>query len=192
MRSSIAALLLLVATCARANDSKVTEAKKQAPAGAMSAPGMDAREERVEKQIDLVFGEDAKDVRAYADQVSRFSEFNRKQLTFALLFLGEAGFRNNALPRALSACLDVAALSLNKELGLTEALGAVTDVKRSASVSELSLRRLGLGRPLYQRLAASRGDSKGDAEAALETLYVMIAKKTGRPLGGAAVSMSKR
>ena len=130
-------------------------------------------------------------MRDYATQVAQFSEFNRSQILFALLFLGEAGFRGEDLPRALSASLDVAALSLAKERGFSEALDALAEIKKSERVGEFSLRKLGLGRGAYQRAASSRGASSSDVTSEIETIYFLIAKKTGRPLGGASEAMSR-
>lgn len=185
----LALAVLVFSSCARRTASsapQVAEAPETAPAPAPR----DEEAERVDRQLKMIFGKTAQDVRDYATQVAPFSEFNRSQILFALLFLGEAGFRGQDLPRALAAALDVAALSIAKERGLSEALDALAEIRKSERVGDFSLRKLGIGIGAYQRAAASRGASASDVTSELETIYVLIAKKTGKPLGNASVAMS--
>jgi hypothetical protein len=162
-----------------------------------------AKAERTEKAFGLMFGhEGAEEMLGYINKIRTSTEFTAEQLEGAVANLGKVGFKGKGLTRALSAAQDLAALNPDKAGGFSEAVMGLDQAKRTGMVNNRTLRPLGIGendflKELSKRTGKDLGTLKKqlaagkiDTEESLETLYMMITKKTGKLLGGAGVEMS--
>jgi hypothetical protein len=163
-----------------------------------------ARAERTNLSFSLLFGADqGSEVLEYIEHIGDATEFTQQALKGAAQNLAKVGFAGQGLTRAMAASLDIAAFSPDKAAGFSEALSSLERIKRTGRVDNRVLGGLGIGQiPFLKELSARTGQEmsglkkkleagKIDAETALETLYTMISKKTGKDLGGAGVDMSK-
>lgn len=166
--------------------------------------GVAAKAERTGKAFGLLFGsEEGKANLEYIEQIGKYTEFTHEQIKAAVLDLGKVGFKGEGLDRALAAAHDMAAFSANPQEGFGSALASLERIKRTGRVDNRVLGGVGIGqKDFFAELSIRTGKSadslksamdKGtlNTEDAIETLYTMIAKKTGKDLGGAAVDMSK-
>lgn len=162
-----------------------------------------AKAERMNAAFTLLQGSQVgKETLEYIDQIGDHTEFTREQLKGAALELTKFGFSGEGMRRALAASIDLAAFSGNGAAGQAEALSALERVKQSGRVESRTLRPLGINegdyfKELTKRTGKGRAELKRemekgtlDTEQSLETLYTLIAKKTGKDLGGAGVAMS--
>jgi hypothetical protein len=163
-----------------------------------------AKAERTEMSFKLLMGEKGgKETLEWIEKISKYTEFTDDELKGMAGGLAKVGFEGKGLSRALSASLDMAAFSGSGEAGAEAAIGALERLKRTGVVNDKALGGLGLGeKDFFKELSNRTGlgidtlkdkIQKGtfDTEESLETLYSMIAKKTGKDLGGAGVEMSK-
>lgn len=163
-----------------------------------------AKTERTNSSFGLLFGaEEGSHVLEYLESIAGATEFTDDRLKGAAQSLAKVGFEGENLTRALAASLDIAAFSPDKEGGFSEALASLERIKRTGHVDNRVLGGLGIGQDaFFKELSARTGEGiaglkkkietgKLDASDALETLYTMIAKKTGKDLGGAGVGMGK-
>jgi hypothetical protein len=163
-----------------------------------------AKTERTNRSFELLFGAaDGRETLEYIEGIAKYTEFTDDNLKSAAQSLAKVGFQGRDLTRALAASLDIAAFSPNKEEGMGEALASLERIKRTGRVDNRVLGGLGVGeKDFLKELSARTGQGsetlkkelekgKVNTEVALETLYSMIAKKTGKNLGGAGVEMGR-
>ncbi|TAL29020.1 MAG: hypothetical protein EPN98_21495 [Phenylobacterium sp.] len=163
-----------------------------------------AKAERTNRSFGLLLGAaEGSEVLEYIEGIAKYTEFTDDSLKSAAQSLAKVGFAGKDLTRALAASIDIAAFSPNKEEGMGEALASLERIKRTGRVDNRVLGGLGLGeKDFLKELSARTGQGaatlkkqlekgKIDTEVALETLYTMIGKKTGKSLGGAGVEMGK-
>lgn len=163
-----------------------------------------AKTERTNTSFSLLFGKaEGSEVLEYLEKIAGATEFTDERLKGAAQTLAKVGFAGQGLTRAMAASLDIAAFSPNKEEGFGEALASLERIKRTGRVDNRVLGGLGVGEKSFlKELSARTGEDlatlkkkletgKVDAEAALETLYTLIARKTGKDLGGAGVEVGK-
>lgn len=163
-----------------------------------------AKTERTAKAFGLLFGgAEGKENVDYLEQIAKYTEFTDDNLKSAAISLGKVGFKGDGLDRALAAAQDMAAFSANPEEGFSSALASLERIKRTGRVDNRVLGGLGIGeKDFFAELAVRTGKSadslkkamdKGtlDTEDAIETLYTMITRKTGKDLGDAGVEMSR-
>lgn len=162
------------------------------------------RAERTNKSVELLFGKpEGADVLEYLEKIAGATEFTDLRLKGAAQSLAKVGFKGSDLTRAIAASLDIAAFSSNKEEGFGEALASLERIKRTGRVDNRVLGGLGIGgKDFLAELSKRTGEGaatlkkkleKGtvDSGLAIETLYSMIAKKTGKDLGGAGLEVGK-
>lgn len=163
-----------------------------------------AKAERTNKSFDLLFGaSEGKEVLEYLEGIAKYTEFTDERLKGAAQSLAKVGFEGKGLTRALAASLDIAAFSSDKEGGFSDALSSLERIRRTGHVDNRVLGGLGIGQDDFlKELSARTGKgtavlkkemAKGKvaAQDALESLYSVIGKKTGKELGGAGVEMGK-
>ena len=161
-----------------------------------------AKAERTNKSFKLLFGEEkGGETLEFVDKLADHTEFTVGALKAAAGQLGKVGFHGQDLRRAMLASTDMAALSGNKEGGMDAALSTLEMVKRTGRVGYRTLGGLGISnKDFLGELSQRTGDSvevlkkkmakgKVDASDAIESLYTLIAKKTGKKLGGAGADM---
>ncbi len=139
----------------------------------------------------------------WVEGMEKNTEFGEDRLKAAAAQLGKgkSGFRGEGLTKAMAAALDMASFDINAEEGLSGALGALTKIRRTGKVDNRTLAGMGLGMKDFAEAYAERtGKGKAavaklakvgklDSEEALETLYAVIMKRTGKKLGGAGAEM---
>jgi hypothetical protein len=159
--------------------------------------------ERTRKSFEFLMGvEPADELLGFMDRLAKHTEFTDGALKGFAGSLVRAGFAGEDLERALGATIDLAALAPDKMAGAAEALQLLSKVKLKGGVSERELIGAGLSpEKLFKRLAGDLGigvkaveerlqQGKVDTGVLIEALYSEIAKKTGKPLGGAGVAQS--
>lgn len=148
-------------------------------------------ETRFDKQLELVFGAAGSlEIVDYARKVASATEFTEAQLVKAMYFLGRGGFAAKDIEKPLAAAMDAAAFASSKTNGLADAIDALIDIKENERASATALAAFGLARPAFVREASRRGLSTNGADDCLTTVYLLITKKTGKSLGGAAVHVA--
>ena len=163
-----------------------------------------AQEERSQKSFALLFGkEEGERQLRYLDEVGAHTEFTRERLKKMSQDMARVGFSGSGLDRARAAALDIAAFSSNAEEGLSGAVGALERVKRTGRVDNRTLGGLGLGEKDFlaelsrrtgqgvETLKKQLDKGKVDTEDALEALYTIITRRTGKALGGAGGDMER-
>lgn len=163
-----------------------------------------AQAERTELSFKLLFGEtEGKETLEWIEKISKFTEFTDDQLKGMAGSLAKVGFEGEGLTRALAASLDIAAFSGSGQAGADSALSSLERIKRTGKIDNRSLGGLGIGESAFlaelsrrtgegtKALKKKIDEGKISAEDSLEALYSMIAKKTGKDLGGAGVAMSQ-
>lgn len=159
--------------------------------------------QRTERAMTTLMGaEVAPDILDWIDQMARTTEFTDGPLKNLAIDLARAGFAGEDLSRAMSAVTDMAAMSTDKVSGAANAVEMLSRVRLKGGVNDRELLRLGISPDaFYKRLAGEIGigakevekklqEGKIEAETVIEALYSSIAEKTGKPLGGAGLSMT--
>lgn len=163
-----------------------------------------AKTERTNTSFELFFGrKEGAELVENLEQIAGATEFTDQRLKDAAISLAKVGFAGQSLNRALAASLDVAALSPDKDAGMSSALATLEMVKATGRIRSETLLSLGLGPDaFFKELSARTGEGlatlkkklaegKVDTNEALESLYTLLTRKTGKDLGGAGVDMSK-
>jgi hypothetical protein len=177
---------------------KIVDKVKELGAEILGAAG---KAERAEKSFKLLLGVQGGDeLLEYLEDITKHTEFTNERLQGTAASLLRVGFAGEGLHRALAAALDIAALPGGN---LEEALASLERLKRTGRVDNRTLGGIGFGEnDFLKQLSARTGKpsdilkrdmekGKLDVEEALESLYDLIHKRTGRALGAAGVEMSE-
>lgn len=160
--------------------------------------------ERTRRSFRLLLGEAPGDeMVGFLDRLATHTEFTDGALKGFATELLRAGFAGEQFERAMAATLDLASLAPEKMQGAAQALQLISQVKLRGRIEDGQIARAGLSsknifgslqeqlgvglKDVKQRLA----EGKVDTTLLIETLYSEVAAKTGKPLGGAGVEMSK-
>lgn len=159
--------------------------------------------QRTERAIALLMGEDvAPDILEWIDQMARSTEFTDGTLKSLAISLSRAGFKGEDLSRAMSAVSDMAAMSEDKLEGAGAAAEMLSRIRLKGGLGDRDLLRLGIAPDaFYKKLGKDLGmgakevekqllEGKIKAEDVIESVYAAIAAKTGKPLGGAGLTMT--
>lgn len=163
-----------------------------------------AEAERTQLSFELLFGQaEGRETLEWIESIGKNTEFTNNQLKGMAQSLAKVGFEGEGLTRALAASIDIAAFSSTGQAGADAALNSLERIKRTGRIDNRSLGGLGIGEKAFlEELSKRTGEGtkvlkkkidegKLDAEQSLEALYSMIAKKTGKDLGGAGVAMGQ-
>jgi hypothetical protein len=159
--------------------------------------------QRTERAMTLLLGEnEAPEILGWIDEMARVTEFTDGPLKGLAINLTRAGFKGEDLSRALSAVTDMAAMSENKMEGAGAAAEMLSRIRLKGGIGDRDLLRLGIAPDaFYAKLGADLGvgakkveeqlqQGKIKAETIIEAVYRSISEKTGKPLGGAGLSMT--
>lgn len=162
-----------------------------------------AKAERTESSFKLLFGNiGGQEALEDIEKIGDHTEFTMARIKGLTQDLGKVGFEGQGLKRARAAALDIAAFSSNPDEGLSGAQGSIERIKRTGRVDARTLGGVGIGeKDYFAELTARTGKSrkelkkemdagKIDADEALEALYSVITKKTGKKLGGAGADIA--
>lgn len=160
-----------------------------------------AKAERAEKSFKLLLGAEGGDeLLEYLEDITKHTEFTNEKLQGTAASLLRVGFAGEGLHRALAAALDISALPGGN---LDEALSSIERLKRTGRVDNRTLGGIGFGEKDFLEQLSKRTGSpaavlkqemekgKLDVDEALESLYDLIHKRTGKALGAAGVAMSE-
>jgi hypothetical protein len=159
--------------------------------------------QRLRRSFEHLIGDKPADVLlSFLDRLAAKTEFTDGALKGFASQLLRAGFAGESLKRALAGALDLAALSPDKMAGAQEALALFSKVQLKGGVSERELVSAGLSPvAFFKDMAKQLGISVKEVEkrisegkvktsVLLEGLFTAITRKTGKDLGGAAVTMA--
>ncbi len=160
-----------------------------------------AKAERTDKSFKLLLGEhEGGEVLEEIKQITEYTEFAQEKVIDLTAGLLRVGFAGDGLRRARAAALDLAALPGGN---LEDAASALERIQRTGRVDNRTLGGIGFGeKDFLKQLSARTGKpsevlkkemekGKLDVNQALESLYDLIHKRTGKALGAAGVAMSE-
>lgn len=157
--------------------------------------------ERTEKSFGALLGEEGgKQTIEEVEAIARHTEFATEKVLGLTAGLLRVGFAGEGLRRARAAALDLAALPGGN---LEEAASALERIRRTGHVDNRTLGGIGFGENDFLTALSKRSGKpsavlkkdmekgKLDVNQALESLYDLIHKRTGKALGGVGVEMSE-
>ncbi len=156
--------------------------------------------ERTEKSFKLLLGDEGGEhILEYLEAIHHHTEFSLEKLQALAAGFVRVGIAGQGLRYAVAAAADLAAMPGGN---LEEAASALERIKRTGHVDNRTLGGVGFGeQDFLAQLAKRTGKSavvlkkemeqgKLDADQSLASLYDLIRKRTGKPLGAAAEGMS--
>jgi hypothetical protein len=157
--------------------------------------------ERTEKSFAALQGkEQGRETIEEVEAIAKHTEFATEKVLELTAGLLRVGFAGEGLRRARAAALDLAALPGGN---LEDAAGALERIQRTGRVDNRTLGGLGFGEKDFLAAMAKRTGKpsdvlkkdmekgKLDVNNALESLYDLIHKRTGKALGSVGVEMSE-
>jgi hypothetical protein len=160
-----------------------------------------AKAERTDKSFKALLGEEAGgEVIEEVESLTKHTEFATERVIDLTAGLLRVGFAEDGLRRARAAAMDLAALPGGN---LEEAAAALERIKRTGRVDNRTLGGIGFGEndflaQMEKRTGKGRAilkkeleAGKVDSEEALEALYDLIFRRTGKALGAVGVEMSR-